>query len=446
MAEKIRINVSFSARQAHILKSLRRFNIIRCGRRFGKTFLATYHLLKFALSHPNSLSWYVCSDISTCVELAMPEFEKMCPPELIRHKNRQSRTYTLFNGARISWKTGETADSLRGRGLDLVILEECAFWSKGRMLWHDVIRPQLSGRGKGMGNAIFVSSPNGSNWFRQLENQVKNLVKAGSTEWAVFTGTISDNPLITPEEIETLRESTPDLIWRQEYLGDHVDEIGLVYWEFDKIKSVIQSLPKTLQRATNVRGLDWGLNDNTACVWMSALDNRKIYVYDEYSHNNLDVPSHARIIQAKTIEPIRHTCLDASCWNRDASMTSVAKRFSNANIPVLKATRDLDGSLSDLKALVAKGDILIDAKCKNLINALEVWQYGQHEIDILAAFRYGAESLIRMGLVLVPLRVAKPRTFEDVLKEDAECERRRRACEGNKHLGGLSMKVYNWGG
>jgi hypothetical protein len=54
--------------------------------------------------------------------------------------------------------------------------------------------------------------------------------------------------------------------------------------------------------------------------------------------------------------------------------------------------------------MFAAGNIIIDPKCTNLLKAIDEWQHGQHEPDILAATRYGIDSLIRSGKLLPPMR------------------------------------------
>lgn len=440
---KIRIQGNLYPKQIAILNGLKRFNIVRAGRRMGKTYLATYALLKFAITHPRSLSWFVALDISTCVELAMPEFERICPPELIKSKNKQTRTITLYNDAVISWKTAETADALRGRGVDFLVLEEAAFWKNLQQLWQDVLAPQLMGRG---GRALFISSPNGSNYFRRLEAQALENINANptKTEWAVFHGTIYDAGNITKEEIEQKHSITPDLTWRQEYLAEYVDEIGLVYWEFKPTQSVVDLNPPHNPMFT-IRGLDWGLNDNTACAFIQPFENKTAYIFDEHVQNNLDPALQCRNILSKYQLPVRYSVLDKSCWNRSPDMTSVAKRFFANGIPVMPATGDLDGSIGDFKGLLAAGHILIHRRCANLIQAIESWQYGSHEPDILAAARYGIDSLVRKGCLMPPIRTHKPKTIQDLLRDEAEMQRRIERI--NRHRpadrDSLSFRVYD---
>ena len=437
---EVNINAHLSKWQKSVYWALKRFNIIRAGRRTGKTYLATYALMRFALEHPKSLCWYVCLDISTCNELAIPEFERLCPPELIIKKNKQTRTYTLINGSVVSWKTAESADALRGRGVDFLVLEESAFWRNGLMLWYDVLSPQLMGRG---GRALFISSPNGSNWFRRLENEALEDIKvnADRTEWAVLTGTIYDNERISREEIEAKHKSVPEMTWKQEYLAEYVDQIGQVYWQFKPLicKSV---MPRS--NIMTLRAMDWGLDDNTACVWLDVTKDQKVYVFDEHVANNLDIPSHARIIHGKSTNiPVHHTMMDASAWRRESDMSSVANRFRIAGIHLTQASRDFDGTVSDVMALMAEDKVIISPECKHILQGLEDWQHGSHEPDVLAAMRYGIAELIHMGKLMPKRTAVTVRTWADKIAEMRANAELAKPQQRNNPLAGLSFHVHN---
>ena len=437
----IKISIPLHDKQKEVLAGAKRFTIFRAGRRLGKSYLAIYWLMKRALLMPGSVNWMVCQDVATGKELSVPSFLRMCPPELIKTYNKSNRVFELYNGATVYFKSSETQDSLRGRGIDTLVCEEYAFWPSGKSTWYEILRPQLADK---MGHALLISSPNGSNWARQLETEAVKQLSAGSKDWAIFTGTIFDNPFITRDEIEAIRASTPELTWRQEYLAEYVDEIGLVYWETNPLQNYYDIPPKHTVVST-VRGIDWGLGDNTACAWIHMLADGRALVYQEHVANNLDATEQAkRIITATGPTHIQLSIMDKSCWNRDAGLDSVAKRFGRAGIDNLRpGTGDFDGSVSDMKALLAVGKVLVNRRCVNLIRAIESWQHGSHEPDILAATRYGIDGLVRSGKLLAPIRQARPKTIQDVIRQEAEMQRRIDRINRHRPGNGVSMRVYN---
>jgi phage terminase large subunit len=269
-----------------------------------------------------------------------------------------------------------------------------------------------------------------------MENLYQEELKNGSDQYAVFHSTIYDNPHIDKAEIEQIKKTCDPDTWTVEYMGEYCDNIGQVYWEFDPLehKHAVDDKEPVLMR---VRGLDFGIDDYTACAWVSLLPNNRVYVYDEYQANNLDVPTHAAAIRSKTTIPVQYSILDSACWARDASLTSVAKRFAEQGIGAVQATKDLDGSISDLKRLMANGLVIIDPKCTNLLRAIESWQHGQHEPDILAATRYAIDGLLRSGKLLAPIRNPKEDTRNVIEKVE---DKHRRIERLNK---ALSAKKYN---
>lgn len=413
---KITIDKTMSDMQKSFCMSSARFKLWRAGRRSGKTDGQVYDWGKFAFTHPNTINWYVAQDTATVKELTIPLFERTFPHALIKDYSKSDKCHTLFNGSKCYFKSANSADSLRGRKVHNLACEEVAFWHNGADIYHNILRPQLSDT---LGRCSLVSSPpnkkapTGAEWFRRLEQSFNEEIAKGSGEYQVFKSDIWGNPYITDNEKESLKRITDPDTWQIEYMGEYCDKVGQVYWEYDPLTH-----KKTLEDIVlmRIRGMDFGISDNTACSWINLLDGNRVYISDEYVANNLDVPTHARAIKMKTAFPPAYTVLDSACWARDASLTSVAKRFASEGICAIQGTKDLDGSTSDMKRLFANGLIYIDPKCTNLINAIDSWQHGQHEPDILAATRYGIDALIRAGKLMPPIRSPKDDTRNAVQK------------------------------
>ena len=278
------------------------------------------------------------------------------------------------------------------------------------------------------GWALIISSPpskkcpKGSEWFRRLEQLFAKKIAEGSDEYAIFHSTIYDNPHIPREEIAEIKSTTDPETFQVEYMAEYNDKVGQVYWEFDPLEKT-----RDIDPATNiimrVRGLDWGLDDNTGCAYIALLPDNRVHIYDEHVENNLDVPEQANRIKNKTTQPVAWTCLDSSCWNRLPGVESVARRFMASGIPVMPATKDFDGSTSDMKVMFSNGHITVSPKCVRTLQAIQEYQWGQHEPDILAALRYGVNGLIRSGKLLRPALAAKP-TLMNHIQQVEEAEKR----------------------
>jgi hypothetical protein len=385
------------------------YKLYRAGRQGGKTEVLVWDWGKWAMTHPNTINWYVAQDLANLKEKVIPQFESTFDRSLIKSYSKSDKCFTLFNNAKAYFKSGNSADGLRGRGIHNLAIDEAAFIVGGASVFHDILRPQLittNGRLAVGSSPPSKRAPTGAEWFRRLENSFKEEIALGHSEYAVFHSGILDNPFVTQKEKDRILRTTDSDTYSIEYLGNYCDKVGQVYWEFD---------PLTKKRGLGsdsvicrVRGMDWGIADNTACVWISLLSDNRVHIEQEYVANNSDVPTHAYAIKNRTKLPPQYTILDSACWARDASLTSVAKRFAAEGIAAIQATKDFDGSVSDMKQLMAAGLITIDPSCVQILQGLDGWQHGQHEPDQLAAMRYGIDALIRAGKLLPPARQAGP--------------------------------------
>lgn len=389
--KEVKLSVSLSPAQKTIMSSKARFKLIRAGRRFGKTWIAIYWLAKRALTIPNSVNWYIAHELKQCREFAIPLIKSILPVGTFT-ESKQDLTLKLFNGSIICFKTAENMDTLRGRAVDSVVMEEFALVKHQHELWFDIVRPMLADR---IGHAMIISSPKGNNTFKTLEVDAK-----GNPEWSVFHYTIYDNPKISHEEIESIKKSQPLPTWQQEYLAEYVDKVGTVYHEFTD--SNIADLSPVNVKLTCV-GLDWGIGDNATSAIVDILGTDQIYLKDYTSVNNASSTVAAAGILQKVNSLARlprFYVLDSSSFKRERDLGSVANDYKRAGIsPLYPATKDLDSSVSYLKGLFEANKLYIDPKLTQIIKFLREWQYGQHEPDELAALRYAIAKAAELGHV-----------------------------------------------
>ena len=203
-----------------------RLNAVRCGRRWGKTFM----LVSAAVSYATSAFKRPGMDIELGGRVGIftaeyrqyqEIFDKLVEilQPLISSKSRQEKRILLTNGGKIDfWVTNDNKLAGRGREYELVLIDEAAF-TKNDMLdeiWPKSIKPTLLTT---RGRVYVFSTPDGvddDNFFYAICHN-KDL---GFLEHHAPT---SSNPFVPPEELEKEREANDPRVFRQEFLAEFVD-------------------------------------------------------------------------------------------------------------------------------------------------------------------------------------------------------------------------------
>jgi hypothetical protein len=192
------------ANQEKILNADKRFIVVMCGRRFGKSELSQILIIKEALKGGQ------VAYITPTYGLAQVFFERLAKVLPFKSNISKLKIYCPNEGS-IEFFTGERLDNLRGRKFHLVIVDEAAFISDLEDGWNNSIRPTLTDY---EGKAVFLSTPRGKNFFYSL------FMKQGENDWQSFKFSTYDNPHINPREIDEARIQLPEVVFEQEYMAN----------------------------------------------------------------------------------------------------------------------------------------------------------------------------------------------------------------------------------
>lgn len=252
-----------------------RFKLIVAGRRAGKTLMALQEGIRQCLSKPGSLVWYVAPTYRDAREIGWEEFkehaETLKPAISFIHESFLKVQF--INGSKMYFKGSDKPDSLRGRGLDLCIIDEAAFCHEDT--WKKGIRPALSDK---QGKAILISSPNGHNWFKEQFHYAEN---KWNKAWISWRFPSSHNPLLTKEDLEAARHELSEMDYRQEYLAEFVTKAGLIYDDFSD-ENINDAWKFNPQGHDIYLGMDFGFANPTAVMFL-AVDRAtgNVHQFDE---------------------------------------------------------------------------------------------------------------------------------------------------------------------
>ena len=241
----MQIDVSLHTAQTEIIQNRKRFNVIRCGRRFGKSTLAFALALETMLTIPYASVLYTAPS-NEDLKGRYQEAKQMFLPLGAECKEGEIKLGNSVLNLKGIWR----ADALRGNKYHVAILDEWGHCDNAEDAWNFVIRPTLNDY---KGKAYFLSTPKGKNHFYTLDRHSESF-----NDWKSFHFTSYDNPLIDDSEIDSQRDLLPSLVFAQEYLAEYVDR------DASKIKRDWINISNNKECTAYYIGVDLaiGLNDN----------------------------------------------------------------------------------------------------------------------------------------------------------------------------------------
>jgi len=236
MSTRYRFQWHLSEIQRDLFESDARFRVGMMGRRFGKNEVSTAIEVDYA-TRPASyefgtddpgdvIVWHVAPTYRQAYLYGYQKTKEKLPEGLIDDDNTRGSEWspskiTLTTGAEIEFLSYGNPSGLQGGGVDLLVGDEWAY--SDASIWDQDLRPMLVDTG---GGAVLISKPLGENHFFDkyqygaTPDQIYGDNEPRRDEWASFHATGYDSPFIPDSELDTLKETTPESVFRQEYLAD----------------------------------------------------------------------------------------------------------------------------------------------------------------------------------------------------------------------------------
>lgn len=431
------MKITLHRNQGIVFNSTSRFKVLAAGRRFGKTILACVILFVNCLRVKNGLFWYVSPTYKQTKQIAWKILLRLIPEQVLMKKpNETELSFNFRSGSELVLKGADNPDSLRGSGLDGLVVDEFASIRNSKSVWEEVLRPALSDK---LGWCFFISTPKGKNAFWELWMKGERK-EAGYEAWRFKT---SDNPFILKSEIEESKNQLSERYFRQEYEASFEDFTGIVWPEFSEKLHVIQpiELPKHYER---IGAIDPAVTGTTAAVFGAVDEDGNIFITGEYYEQNKRASDVAEIIKGK-----------ADCWlmdpagrkkgiERDGRLFSFFDEFGDSGIYPTNAQNDVNAGINRVAEYFKGNKIKIFSTCKNLLYELERYHWSEerettngvsepkpyksqdHACD---ALRYLVMSRFHSAIEEKEVREDTERDFMDRIEEQKE---------NNKYAYGIS--------
>ena len=247
--------------QQRVLSEARRFNLLRAGRRFGKSTLGRHVLMHEALRF-RPAAW-----VAPSYKYLLPNWREVCDTlaPVIVSKSEEEKHLCIAGGGEIDFWSADGGLPGEGRSYGLVVFDECAMMGADlERLWTRSLRPTLADL---QGGAWFLStSKAASSYF----NTMFAWGQGDRPDWRSWQLGTAANPFIPAEELESARRDMPAAAFAQEFLGDAVSFSGAV---FTNLEQAIIDAPLPEQYARCAQQRSWMTPEMEffiGCDWAGA--------------------------------------------------------------------------------------------------------------------------------------------------------------------------------
>lgn len=246
-----------------------KYYICNIGRQFGKSLLAENQCLYWLINDKGcSIGWV--SPIYKQCKKVYDELKRATFNSGLFQYNDTDLIVKGF-GSKLQFFSGERSDNIRGNTFDYLICDEFDFMKANT--WEEVLQPTVLVKGK---KVVFISTPRGKRMMYKL-----SLLRHDDNRYKYFQFSSYDNPMIDPKEIDAIRQTIPDHIFRQEYLAEFIDGASGLF------KNVRESIGVAENKGKIFGGLDIGRADDYTVLTIGTKDGHVLHVerwrHDEWS-------------------------------------------------------------------------------------------------------------------------------------------------------------------
>lgn len=388
-------------KQADFLADPHRYKVLNWGRRTGKSVAVwekvvlegmlrqgTYYIIAPTYKQAKSIYWRdICKryrgEFMTFNEQELSiTFDHLSGVEIpTQHGIIKVNHDPNLPPTRIELKGADNPDSLRGTSLCGAVMDEFAFMPDGMYLYDTIIRPALADRN---GWAVFISTPNGIyNHFYDLTVRAQN----DPARYYYSHATAQDNTYFPKEEFEQTREEYEKEgkidEFNQEWLAQFTNPSQLVYGDFDRDVHIFTDPDDIPENGVYLMGLDFGMTDPTAAVFVKVDYDGNWWVYDEVYKTDLHLDQLVHVLRDKMGDTYFTRVIgDGAARFEIESLKKRRFRITGGK----KGADSLAGGIKEVQALLkvregtGRPKLFIHSSCKNLIREFQSYSWEKDSI------------------------------------------------------------------
>ena len=287
--------------QKQVHDSLKRFNVLVCHRRFGKSVLSINELIKTAAAKPRSLCAFIAPTYRQGKAIAWEYLKYYTKPLMYLggSRNETELRIDLFNESRIQIFGADNPDSIRGMGFDAVVLDEYAIMSP--RVWTEIVRPAVSDK---LGWVLFIATPMGHNQFWEIYD----FAQRGHKDWYAKLYRASDTQVIPDDEQEQAQAIMTPEQYEQEFECSFTAAVSGSYYGRLITKADNENRIGVVPVDSHVGVETWwdlGIGDSTA-IWFIQRVGNEIHAVDYYETSGESLAHYADVLEERGYAYSRH--------------------------------------------------------------------------------------------------------------------------------------------
>jgi hypothetical protein len=288
------IRVQLRPLQAKAIRALdsRRFGVLICHRRFGKTVLAISRLVRNACNGNSTYRGaYIAPTYRQAKDVSWDYLKKLAKAADAKINESELRV-DFPHGARIKLYGAENPDSLRGLDICDVVFDEVA--QMPLSTWSEIVQPMILAK---KGIALFMGTPKGKNALWQIWDEAK----VDEKNWVTQMYKASETGILTDEDLKLARQGMSESQYEQEFECSFSAAVQGAYYakQLEELEQLGRITGVPYDPAVPVTtAWDLGFSDSTA-IWFAQQVGREIHIIDYYEAAGEGLAHYVKVLKDK---------------------------------------------------------------------------------------------------------------------------------------------------
>ena len=403
------MQINLLPHQYDFMTSKKKFLALVAGIGSGKTFVLAHYIISRVVEYPDALHFIGANTFSQLKNSTLSAVFSVLNDLEIPFSYNQSSGLLEFAGGKVLCKSMENFNAIRGIEIGTFILDEARDLRKEAF---DMMMGRLRDKNaKGDLQGRLVTSPSGFNWIYDYFHPSGEFK---TEDFALIQTTSMSNKHLPAGYIDSMKVQYSDTFFQQEILGEFINlTAGKTYYSFDRERHIKPS--KKLMGTTFI-GMDFNVNPMTAVVMQ--FNNGGVSCIDEVYQENSDTFRMCNELTKKgyggaTVIP------DSTGKNRKTSGKSDHEILKEMGFRIQSVTNPLVfDRVNAVNRAFMLDKIIIDPRCKKLINDLEKVVWKDNKLDqktdpmlthVSDAMSYGIWQLLPIQGIRKPINIGSYR-------------------------------------